>query len=272
MFTALSRWPVLGPALLTLHRARLVFTYLRPTLAAAFRWLFTSRETTNYTYTLTPLNQGYLAAFISNITGKPQPEINRYLRELDADASLRAHIQTAVRASPLRHKADATMAYGRRLGWYALVRATKPLVVVETGVEKGLGSVVLCAALLRNKAEGHPGFYYGTDIDPRAGWLLTPPYSAAGRVLYGDSIMSLSTLKDPVDVFINDSDHSAEYEAREYEMIAGKLAAGAYVVGDNAHVTDKLLQWAQATGRQFYYWQEQPQGHWYRGGGMGVAK
>ena len=41
------------------------------------------------------------------------------------------------------------MGYGRRLGWYALVRALKPRTVVETGADKGLGSCVLAALRLR---------------------------------------------------------------------------------------------------------------------------
>ena len=68
---------------------------------------------------------------------------------------------------------SAAMPFGRRLGWYAIARATKPKVIVETGVERGHGSVLLCSAILHNAIEGFPGRYFGTDIDPSAGWLLT---------------------------------------------------------------------------------------------------
>ena len=93
---------------------------------------------------------------------------------------------------------------------------------METGVDKGLGSCVLSAALLRNHAEGHPGRYLGTDINPQAGWLFQGPYRKAGQILYGDSIESLQCLEGPIDLFINDSDHSAEYEEREYACITSK--------------------------------------------------
>jgi predicted O-methyltransferase YrrM len=157
------------------------------------------------------------------------------------------------------------------VGWYALVRALKPKVVIETGVEKGLGACVLSAALLRNKAEGHPGTYYGTDINPAAGFLYRAPYSDAGRILYGDSIESLKQLSGPIDFFINDSDHSAEYEAREYETISGKLSENAVLLADNAHVNDKLIQFAAKTGREFLFFQESPREHWYPGAGIGAA-
>jgi predicted O-methyltransferase YrrM len=161
--------------------------------------------------------------------------------------------------------------FGRRVGWYALVRALKPRVVVETGIEKGLGAMVLCAALQRNAEQGHPGRYYGTDIDPSAGMLLCEPYSSIGKILYGDSIESLQALAPPIDLFINDSDHSAEYEAREYRTIAPKLSERAIIVGDNAHVTDELLKFSRENGRHFLFFREEPANHWYLGAGIGLS-
>lgn len=163
------------------------------------------------------------------------------------------------------------MSYGRRLGWYALVRALKPRTVVETGVDKGLGSCVLAAGLLRNRAEGHPGRYLGTDINPQAGWMFQGAYREVGEILYGDSIESLQRLEGPIDLFINDSDHSSEYEEREYACIALKLSPTAVVLGDNALVTDKLYQFAVATGRRFLFFSEKPADHWYPGAGIGAA-
>ena len=151
------------------------------------------------------------------------------------------------------------------------MRATKPKIVVETGVDKGLGACVLTAALMKNSEEGYTGYYYGTDINPKAGYLLSEPYSELGRVLYGDSIESLQKLNESIDIFINDSDHSAEYERREYETVQGKLAPAAIILGDNAHTNDKLLTFALATGRQFVFFQEKPLNHWYPGAGIGIA-
>jgi len=151
------------------------------------------------------------------------------------------------------------------------VRATKPKTIVETGVDKGLGAVVLCAALLRNAAEGHAGRYFGTDINPHAGYLLTGPYATMGEILVGDSLASLQALDTPIDLFINDSDHSADYEYQEYLAIAGKLGDSAIIVGDNAHVTESLLGFSIEAGRSFLFWKEQPLNHWYPGGGIGIS-
>jgi predicted O-methyltransferase YrrM len=201
-------------------------------------------------------------------------DAERYIAEVDTDSALRAHVRAATREHGGNAQADEEAQFGRRIGWYALVRAVKPRLLVETGVDKGLGSCLLCAALMRNAAEGSPGRYIGTDINPSAGFLLQPPYSGTGKILYGDSIESLKKLVAEsalIDFFINDSDHSAEYEGREYATIREALAPDAIVLADNAHVTTELIEFAKLTNRAFLYFQEKPANHWYPGAGIGLA-
>jgi len=155
--------------------------------------------------------------------------------------------------------------------WYAITRIIKPKILVETGVDQGVGAVVLCAALARNDAEGHPGRYYGTDINPNAGYFLQPPYAEYGTILYGDSIKSLEGFSEPVDLFINDSDHSEAYEQAEYELIKAKLSPLAILLGDNSHVSSKLAEFSIREGRKFVFLFEEPANHWYRGGGVGIS-
>ena len=267
----LGKVPLLGRVMLAAFRLKAASPYFLQYGKELVRWLIRSKEYTNFTYDLTELNKAYLACFIATITGADQQEALRYIKELETDDELRTHVDTITQASSERHFADRGAQYGKRLGWYAFVRILKPRVIVETGVEKGLGACVLTAALLRNRAEGFDGFYYGTDIQPRAGYLLQGQYATVGRILYGDSITSLKQLDETIDLFINDSDHSPDYEAREYETIEPKLAEDAIIIGDNAHVTRKLFDFALRTNRDFLFFDEQPQQHWYPGGGIGVA-
>jgi len=253
------------------HRLRTGLAYARGPVCNFASWLFTSKEHTNFTYDLTDLNKRYLAAFVSQVAGVDYVRASKYIAELDQDSSIRAHIRQATESSKERRFADADPEFGRRLGWYAIVRSAKPRVVVETGVDKGLGSCVLACALMRNSEEGHPGRYYGTDINPSAGYLFQEPYADFGEILYGDSIDSLRDLDGPIDVFIHDSDHSADYEAREYSAVQDKLSESAVVISDNAHATGELLRFSRRTGRQFLFFKEQPDRHWYPGGGIGAA-
>jgi predicted O-methyltransferase YrrM len=230
-----------------------------------------SRETTNFTYDLETRNQRYLASLIADVTSQPFEVIMSYIRELETDAALRIHIEEAVQKSEFAFIADKEARYGRRVGWYALARCLKPKVIFETGVDKGLGACVLTAALRRNALEEHRGRYFGTDINEAAGYLLSGEYANFGQVLYGDSIESLKKFDGEIDLFINDSDHSAEYEAEEYRTIANKLSMNAVILGDNAHVTEKLLEFSLETNRHFVFFQEKPKSHWYPGAGIGVS-
>ena len=255
------------------RRAALAMPTAANALRAVALWLLRSREDTNYTYDLTPQNKLYLAHLIAVVTTRPVAEIKGFISEIESDAQLRDHLARAhdAQSPAARGVSDRTARYSRRIGWYALVRALKPRLVIETGVDKGLGSVVLCAALLRNKAEGAVGRYLGTDIRPEAGALLTSPYNDVGRIAYGDSIATLATIAEPIDLFINDSDHSADYEAREYETIAPHLSDRSVILGDNAHVTERLAAFAESTGRRFVFFKEQPADHFYLGAGIGIA-
>jgi len=253
------------------RRARMALRYYRAPLRHLWTWLRESDEIMNFMYDITSLNKQYMITAIADITGTSHIEVAYYFDELEHDSVLQNHIRRHA------HKGDRELhdhpgrRYGRRLGWYAFARILKPRIIVETGIAKGIGSCVLASALMRNRDEGHPGRYYGTDIDPEAGYFFAGPYAECGEILYGDSVDSLAELNGPIDLFVNDDDHSPEYETGEYECAKPKLAEDAVLLGDNAHDTDCLQKFALATGRQFLFLPEKPARHWYPGAGIGVA-
>lgn len=235
------------------------------------KWLFTSNEASNFTYDLTTLNISYLCSFVSVITQVDINQIESYVRELQEDQNLKNHVRQKIVGSQYRWISDSEALYGRRLAWYAFVRARKPNVVVETGIDKGLGSCVLASALMKNRSEGHSGLYYGVDINPQAGMLFSEPYSNYGQLIFSDAISFLKTFNSQIDIHINDSDHSEEYELQEYITIQNKLHPEALIIGDNSHCNDKLKQFAYNSKRQFLFFQEAPANHMYPGAGVGVA-
>ncbi|MEH0970564.1 class I SAM-dependent methyltransferase [Micromonospora sp. CPCC 205546] len=241
-------------------------------LRTSARWLVTSREHHNYTYELTKLSRHHLAWFVSVVCDVPVKQVRAYFAEIESDDALRGHIESATATAARRGLADRQVRYARRIGWYAIVRATKPSHVVETGVDKGLGSCVLAAALLRNAADGHPGRVTSLDINPEAGYLArTAPWSEVVDLVIGDSIASIAALDRPVDLFLHDSDHSRAHEKREFEAVEGKLAPGAVLLTDNVTATNVLAEHAERTGRRFLAYRETPANHWYPGDGIGVA-
>lgn len=268
---AIIRIPVLGQSVLVAFRAKKAIGYFRGTFSNIVKWLFKSNETTNFSYDLEKNNTRYLASLIAFITNVRFDVAMAYITEVEEDRELRKHITDATDRSDWSFLADKEARFGRRVGWYALTRILKPKTVIETGVDKGLGACVFTAALKKNTEEGFEGHYYGTDINPKAGYLLSGEYANYGCILYGDSVESLKSFDGVIDLFVNDSDHSADYEAEEYRTIANKLSDHAMLLGDNSHFTNKLHEFSLQTNRHFVFFQEKPLEHWYPGAGIGFS-
>jgi predicted O-methyltransferase YrrM len=264
-----STW--LGRLLLIPFRLKMA---LGETLLLVWRscvWTLQSREHHNFTYELDPLNVQYLTSFVAAITGQSYSTVEKYIREIEHDTELRERIVRWSLTAKEKYVTDPEARFGRRIGWYAFVRATKPRLCVETGTDKGLGTCVIAAALMRNAQEGFPGKVLGMDLNPNAGFLLQPPYDQFGQLVVGDSHLSIQALREPVDFFIHDSDHTPEHEAAEFDLMESKLSPNALVLTDNGEKTDKLLAFALKTGRQFLFFTEKSASHWCQPGGIGVA-
>jgi hypothetical protein len=251
------------------RRRQIVMNYYSPKLALAESWIGANTEESNFYFDLTALNKRHLAHFVAGVTGAPLSNVLAWIAEIEADKDLARHLSNGLRSA--YPGIDVKPLPGRRIGWYAIARALKPKVLVETGVDHGVGSCILAAALLRNQAEGAPGRYYGLDILPSAGKLLSGNYALVGQIVYGDSIKTLDAFDRRIDLFINDSDHSRSFEAAEFSAITRLINNNAVVLGDNSHVTDALAEWAEHNGRQFLFFSEKPEAHWYPGAGIGAA-
>jgi predicted O-methyltransferase YrrM len=262
----LARGPAARLAALPV-RIGAVARYDTAVLVASARWLVRSREHTNFTYQLTERNTEHLAWYVAAVAGIPVADARGYLAEVTGDWTLHEHLRRSTAASARRRLADPEPRLGRRAGWYALVRALKPGRVVETGTDKGLGSCVLAAALLRNGR----GRLTTVDVNPEAGYLIGGPYRAVVDLEIGDSVPAIGRCPEPIDLFLHDSDHSPGHEARELAAAGPLLSDRALVLTDNAEATDELARWADRTGRRFLYFAERPADHWYPGGGIGAA-
>ena len=146
------------------------------------------------------------------------------------------------------------------------IRALRPEHVVETGTDKGLGSSVIAAALLRNGT----GRLTTIDINLDSGYLIGGPYDGVIAREFGDSIAVLAD-GDPVDFFIHDSLHTEAHERGELDALAPRLTRRSIVVSDNAHSTSALATWAEETGRRFLFFAERPKTDRDPGAGIGVA-
>lgn len=223
-------------------------------------------------YTLTEKNIKYLASALSLVTKKDYVEIKGYLDEIISDQEFIEYFSQLTRANPyLRSRYGQRIGCGRRIGNYALVRALKPKVVIETGVEAGLNTCVIAAALLKNKEEGYGGCVYGLEIDRTQGVMVQSPYSQCVSILWGDSLDTLNNFDKTIDIFITDSTHDPKYEAKEYEAAKYKLSPTGIIVANNAHTRDSLHTFALKQNKKFLYFAEERELHWREGGAFGFV-
>jgi hypothetical protein len=247
-------------------RTMMVARYDAHVIGRSVDWLVRSRETTNFTYDLNPLNRDQLCWFVSAVSGAEIGQARSWIQELMDNEKLTQQVTRRLSANPRRRICAKEPHWARRLGWYALVRATQPDHVVETGTQLGLGSCAIAAALLRN---GH-GQLTTIDTDPEAGYLVEEPWASVVDRRIASSVEVLGELRD-VDMFIHDSLHTYEYESSELTAVQPNLNADAIVLSDNAHDSSALSDWAERTGRHYLFFKEQPLNHWWPGDGIGAA-
>lgn len=235
-----------------------------------FQWLFECREHTNYTFEMTPSSKIYLANTLSLLTGHNVEVIRGFFDEVEKDRVLQDYIDKVLESVPEFATLNSRVSLGRRLGWYALVRATKPRLVVETGIDKGLSSCLLSIALLKNRSEGLGGDYVGIDINPDAGILFKGVFKGAGKIVTDDSVNALKTINTPIDMLILDSDHTEGYETRELETAEPNLSESSILISDTAKHLTSLYDYSVKTERIFHYAPEYITS-WYPGDGNGYA-
>ena len=254
------------PLLVFPYWFRLIVRHLAHSFRKSIPWLFRSKEFANFTYDLTTANKEYLAWFVADICGVPVGEVHGYFNELEANSQSDFYIKARLANHRRGNEIDREAFLGRRLGWYAIVRAMNPQLVVETGTEKGLESLVLAEALIQNGS----GRLITVDMEPSSGLLIGAEYGGVIERLIDDSLVAISQI-DQIDLFIHDSDHSAEHEAQEFELLQSRLSVNGIVLSDNSHATTELAKWSLRQGRRFMYFAEEPIDHWYPSAGIGVS-
>ena len=116
--------------------------------------MFTSKDDTNFTYDLEDKNLNELYKLLESVFDKNFEEIKKYSEELLNNSEIKYYLSNKIKSSDFKNFADSQILFSRRIGWYIIARILKPKIIVETGVDKGLGSVILAEALIKNKSEG----------------------------------------------------------------------------------------------------------------------
>ena len=256
---------------LWLPRLVLALNYSWTIILKTIKWSLSSRETSTYTYLLSPNNTKYLIHSVSLVTKKSFLEIEGYFNEILFNEELKSYVISKVKASNVRYKKDLRFDLASRIGWYAIIRANKSKVVVENGVELGYTAVVLCEAILKNESEGYPGKYYGLDINSNAGYFIRHErYEAIANVVVGDALDSLSHFSEPIDFYFSDGCRTFDYEQKEFEELLKRTSSQAVIITNKLKFSDALADASLLYNKQFITFQEDPLNHWYPGSSIGI--
>ena len=134
------------------YRIFVMLPFFLPRLIKGFVWTWQKTENSNFYYDLTDKNILELAHFISIACKIAPSQAEAYFNEARQDILLTTHIRGILKSDTSMKNSNPQL--GRRLGWYAVVRAMKPKLVVETGVHQGVGAVTIIAALMRRGVLG----------------------------------------------------------------------------------------------------------------------
>lgn len=254
------------------YRIWYAHSYYMPQLRGIFRWAFQSREFNSFTYPLTPFNLEYLLHHIAIITRQPYARIEAYYQEVADNKQMTEEIDKKIASSRYRYEKNKGYQPGSRAAYYCILRAVKPKVVVENGIELGYTAILLCEALLKNAEEGYPGKYLGLDIDPEAGLLIRDPrYTSVSTILVGDSLQSLAQINEPIDFYFSDGERSYAYEKAEFDLLKQKASEQAVIVSNKLQISDCTSTFAREMNRKHIYFREEPYHHWYPGSHIGIV-
>jgi predicted O-methyltransferase YrrM len=177
-------------------------------------------------------------ALLAHHADLPYAELMRYRRELLADREFQAHLERCLR--------DVHYVFPEAAELYAVVRAAKPRVIVETGVASGRSS----AHILRALAANGTGTLHSIDLPNvqegsvlpegrTSGWIVPDSLRGRWKLHIGDTrglLPRLLETLDHVDIFLHDSDHSHEAMLFEFEQALPKLEPGGLLLSDDTHL------------------------------------
>lgn len=169
--------------------------------------------------------------------------VDRLMAEIEGDPYLADLQREYARVRPA-----ATLELGRFRMWYAIARLTKPRIVLETGVHDGLSSSIILRALeVNGRGQLVSIDLPSTDLPGRAGrpgWLVPEAACVRWELHLGDAralLRGVAAGAGPIDLFIHDSDHSAEHQVFEYGAVASHLAPSAIILSDQDYPHETAL-------------------------------
>jgi hypothetical protein len=178
--------------------------------------------------------------FLASIANSTPRALRKFIDEPSRQVDFMDHLKGCI---PALHETPDPICYlyaKKVLIQFALARAIKPDVIVETGVANGISSSYLLLACQMN-GNGH---VYSIDIDnkeylpsgERTGWIVPEYLRARWTLALGDAREKLPQLLaelGEVDIFVHDSCHSYEHMEFEFNQAYPRIRSGGLLMSDD---------------------------------------
>lgn len=242
-------------------------------------WVSRMRECRNPFLLASGLNYDRLRSQILKLaTGQPFSVTANYMREIEDDKPFLQEIRARLakwtmytpRAVDFMMSGRSGSVFFNEVTLYAIVRALRPEVVIETGGTPGKSTAFILRALERNKT----GHLYTLDLPPavidqpilqhrgiyhelrpagaESGWIVPDELRGRQTALLGSSKDHLPPLLeklDRVDMFYHDSDHSYDYMTWEFETVWPKLkSSDGLLMSDDVLANNSFFDFCKKIG------------------------
>ena len=179
--------------------------------------------------------------FLSRITGQPVSRIRGFIGEPARFPKFLDHLLECEKTFRSTAFESADLYAKKVLLQYAIVRALKPEIIVETGVANGVSSAHVLLALHKNEF----GTLHSIEIGDAAylpagrepGWVVPDWLKSRWKYHQGDAREMLPRLLRELprlDLFTHDSLHTYEHMKFEFEQAFPFLRPGGILIADDA--------------------------------------
>lgn len=250
-----------------LSKINVYFRYKKNSIMLGIKWILFSKEISNFTYEIR--NENELLHVAQNITSLDYPLLKKILDEINVEDNDFKKILTKDYFKDF----SKNKIFGRRLLWYILVRTIKPDIVIESGVDKKLGSAILVQGLYKNYLENYKkNEFIGLDIENKkiSYFNLQNDNYTNYKFYYQNTLDFLRKYKNKKKtIYISDAYHNYDFETQEYNLIKNNLAPGSIIVSDNN--SGSLSDFSIKNKKNIIYFHEDVKNFWHKGGVTSVS-